>query len=166
VQHRPTVGTVNDAIKSQVLYLRLEPGSEGSEIEHHAERVQGLLENFNYLRDPRNPNHEFFSSSFFQNFMVDMLFLTSMNLWKSVQGSTLDTVFGLGGAAMAATLKDFGKGYYHEIDSSSNRWRGDYLQAIQLISHMRDNPARRDWLDELQRHIMARGRRGLPPTDV
>lgn len=145
--------------------LRLEPGIEGSEIEHHAERVGFLLENMNYLRDPRNPNHEFFSSSFFQNFMIDMLFLTPMNLWQFVRDNTLDTVFGLAGAAIAATLKDFRQGYHSEFDSSAIRWRDDYLEAIQLISHMRDDPARKDWLDSLQQLIMARGRAGLPPTD-
>jgi len=144
--------------------LRLPLGNEGSGIEHQAQRVSYLLTGLNYLRDPRYPERELFSSDFFHNYMVHMLFLTPMELWKSVENNRLDTLFGLGGAAIAATLKDFSRGYYQEVDSSANRWRNVYVQILAQISTMRNDPARKTWLDGLQQNIVARGRAELPPN--
>ena len=146
--------------------LRLELGSDGSEIQHRATRVRHLLTDFNFLRDPHHPETEFFSSSFFHAFMIDILFLTPMTLWDCVPSNNqLDNVFGLGSAALAATLKDFIQGYYCELsDCSADKWRDDYLSTLNLISCMRANPVRRDWLAMLQQSLMARGRAGLPPS--
>ena len=97
--------------------------------------------------------------------MTHMLFLTPMDLWRFVQDNgTLDNLFGLGGVAISAALKDFKKGFFDELDSSVSNWQGDYLEVMHLISHMRDDPARREWLDNLQRKIMVKGWAGLLPT--
>ncbi|KAL4073270.1 hypothetical protein V8B97DRAFT_2103610 [Scleroderma yunnanense] len=108
--------------------------------------------------DPHHPETEFFSSSFFQNFMIDMLFLTPMSLWNCVlPNDQLDNIFGLGGAALAVTLKDFIQGYYCKLSDY------DYLSILSLISCMQTNPIRRDWLVMLQQSLMAQGHAGLPP---
>ena len=139
---------------------------EGSEIQHRATRVRFLLTDFNFLRDPHYPETEFFSSSFFQNLMIDLLFLTPMTLWNHVPSNgQLDNVFGLGGAALAVTLKDFIQGYYCELsDCSADKWQDDYLSILDLIACMRANPVRRDWLITLQQSLMTRGYAGLPPS--
>ncbi|KAL4068545.1 hypothetical protein V8B97DRAFT_2059065 [Scleroderma yunnanense] len=146
--------------------LQWESGSEGSEIQHQATRVRYLLTGFNFLQDPHHPETEFFSSSFFQNFMIDMLFLTPMSLWNCVlPNDQLDNVFGLGGAALAVTLKDFIQGYYCELlDCSAEKWQDDYLSILSLISCMQANPIRRDWLVMLQQSLMTQGHTGLPPS--
>ena len=146
--------------------LRQESGSEGSEIQHQATRVRDLLTDFNFLRDPHHLETKFFSSSFFQNFMIDILFLTPMTLWSCIPpNDELDNIFGLGGAALAATLKDFIQGYYCELsDCRADKWRDDYLSILNLITNMQANPVRRDWLVTLQQSLMARGRAGLPPS--
>lgn len=137
--------------------LHLPVGNEGSGIEYRAQRVSYLLTGLNYLCDPCHPEHESFSSNFFHNFMVHMLFLTPMELWKSIENNRFDTLFGLGGAAIAATLKDFGWGYYQEVDSSANRWQNVYVQILMQISVMRNDLARKIWLDSLQQNITAQG---------
>ncbi|KAL4064679.1 hypothetical protein V8B97DRAFT_2026028 [Scleroderma yunnanense] len=119
--------------------LHLEPGNAGSNIEHY----------FNYLHDLHCPKHELFLSPFFWNFMINMLFVTSMDLWQYVEGNSLDFLFRLAGAAIAAMLRDFSQGYHYELDSSAGRW---------------DNPVRKDWLDSLQKTIMVQGQAGFPPT--
>ena len=141
--------------------LRPGPNEAASAIEYRAQKVVQLLDNFGYLRDPRNKVGEFFSSSFFQNFIINMLFLTPMELWKYVANDNLDTVFRLGGAALAATLHDFRNGYHKEGDASAAHWRESYSQVLHLVTAMHSEPTRGDWLVSLQQSLMARGRAGL-----
>ena len=91
-----------------------------------------------------------------------MLFLTPMELWKYVQNDNLDTVFALGGAAVAATLHNFRKGYLKEYEASAALWRGSYLGISQLIITMQGELARKDWLMSFQPTLMAEGQAGLP----
>ncbi|KAL4066363.1 hypothetical protein V8B97DRAFT_2025508 [Scleroderma yunnanense] len=85
------------------------------------EQVRYLLTDFNYLHDLCCPEHELFLSLFFQNFIIDMLFVISMDLWQYVEGNSLDILFRLAGAAIAAMLRDFSLGYHDELDSSASR---------------------------------------------
>ena len=169
-----TMATTRRAFKQYVFChihkefgLRLEPGMEGSEVDHRAARVGQLLRNFNFLRDLQHPdNDRFFSSPFFRNYMIDMLFLSPMTLWNYIPSDgQLDKVFGLGGTALASALKDFIQGYYCELsDCSADKWRDDYLSILALISSMRADPIKRNWLTVLQQSLMMQGRAGLPPS--
>lgn len=142
--------------------LRLEGGSTASKIEHWRERVKHLLTDFNFLRDLLRPETEYFSSPFFQHFMIDMLFLAPMKLWQYVDG--LDIAFALRATAIAAALTDFWHGYYRDVDSRADNWRGYYTKATELITLMRSDPTRSEWLTRYQQSLIAQGKVELPPA--
>ena len=137
--------------------LRAGPDHTGSAIEYRAQRVGQLLENFWYLRDPSNEEGKFFSSPFFRNYIIDMLFLAPMELWKYMENDDLTMVIRLGGTALAATLHDFRNGYHQEGDVSAALWRDRYIEISQLIITMQGVQARRDWLVNFQQFLMAQG---------
>jgi len=91
-----------------------------------------------------------------------MLFFSPMKLWQYVDG--LDVAFALGATAIAAALTDFWHGYYHDVDSRADNWRGYYTQATGLITLMRSDPARSEWLTCYQRSLIAQGKVELPPA--
>ena len=106
----------------------------------------------------------FFLRLFFHNFITDILFLTPQKLWSFVLDDDLDHMFGLGGAAIAAALRDFRDGFYVELGSSTVQWCEDYTRTMRIITGMHEQPAHKEWLVTCQQNLMARGRAGLPPT--
>ena len=139
-------------------------GDSWSDIDYHASRVLELLSGVDFLRD--SIDHLFFSSQFFHNFIIDVLFLTSWNLWSFILDDDLNHVFGLGGAAIAAALRDFRDGYYLKLDSSAVQWREDYTRTMRIITGMREQPAHKEWLVTCQQNLLVRGRAGLQPTST
>ena len=121
-----------------------------------------MLSSFDFLRD--STDHLFFSSLFFHNFIIDILFLTPQKLWSFVLDDDLDHVFGLGGTAIAAALRDFHDGFYVKLDSSAVQWCEDYTRTMRIITGMGEQPAHKEWLVTCQQNLMARGQAGLPPT--
>ena len=152
---------------NQVFGLRSE-GSPTSRITYRKERVRYLLKDFNFLRDLSQPQNEpsYFTTPFFQHFMINMLFLTPMKLWQHVQDGCLDTTFALGATAIAAALGDFWKGYYCDVDAKADNWREQYTKAIDLISLMRSKPDGNEWLTRYQQCIITHGKAELPPVNL
>ena len=83
-----------------------------------ARRVRELLKTLDYLKDSGTLHP--FSSNFFQNFILDMIFVNNLELWQYVDSETdnLDILFALGATAIATALKDFQEGYNMPLDVS------------------------------------------------
>ncbi|KAL4071993.1 hypothetical protein J3A83DRAFT_4188063 [Scleroderma citrinum] len=86
---------------------------------------------------------KFVMAAMADNYIINMLFLTLMELWKYIENDDLTSIFVLGGTAIAATLHDFQGGYHEEGDGEPARW---------------------DWLVNFQQSLMAQGCAGLPPS--
>ena len=135
----------------------------GSPIEHCAGRVTHLLAGFEFLRD--NPSQPFFSSRFFEHFMLNILTLSPFNLCSFIGVDHLDNLFTLGGAAIIAALHDFEEGFCVPRDVKCDVWRMYYLEVEKVIRGMRQEDYLRQWLDDFQKNLLDRGRASLPPHD-
>ena len=64
---------------------------------------------------------------FFERFIIDMVYLSPLNLWRYTQHNNMDTVFGLSRAAIAAGLFDLLKGHYEDASTGVPRWKEHWL---------------------------------------
>ena len=133
----------------------------GSEVEHRAQRVQGLLTGFEFLREL--PGSPYFSSSFTEHFILDILTLSPFNLCRFVQVNNMDNLFSLVGASIIAALHDFFDGNYNPREVDNERWHEYYVEVKRIIADMR-RAQLSDWLDRRQTNLLLRAHTSLEST--
>ena len=134
--------------------MRLPPGQgHGLEAEYRAQRVRELLTGFKFLQV--HPGSLYFSSSFIEHFVLDVLTLSPFHLCTFVQVNNMNNLFSLVGATIIATLHDFFHGNYDPLDLDNERWHEYYVQVKQTIIGMRQAQLS-DWLNHLQANLLTR----------
>jgi len=82
----------------------------------HVKRADDLLQNFNYLH--RTPTHSLFSADYFQDLIMDHLYIYSPMLWKFIDSSAphaaLDNLFALGAAVITASIHHYWEQYQEQ----------------------------------------------------
>ena len=125
-----------------------------------ANRVSQLLQSFDFLR--KNPTDPLFSAKYFQDCIVDHLYLRTPVLWPFVDRAAphvaLDNLFALGAAAAAAAMRDYQEGKRDRRELTSPLWRPDYHRARVLIQQIRADEGESLRLDRLQQWMLAQRR--------
>ena len=105
-------------------------------------KVTALIDSQVYLQGPHNPTIEAFLSAFFERFIIDMVYLSPLNLWRYIQHVNLDTVFGLSGAALQLAFLTFWEAIM-KIRACMPHWKEHYDKTLHTIWEMRNDPIQR-----------------------
>ena len=94
----------------------------------------------------------------FEDLIIDVTFLHSIQLHQFIQDENLDKSFALATTTIYMLLKEFKEGYYTEILASSDNWRDPYLDVTEMISTIWRDHQGNHWLTELQQLMVTKGR--------
>ncbi|KAG6371063.1 hypothetical protein JVT61DRAFT_10600 [Boletus reticuloceps] len=139
---------------SRDLGLRVAHTVTDTQIPYCAGRVRQLLSGCEFLRD--NHTDAYFSSPFFEHFVIDMLTYTPYELCSFIRVEHMDNFFGFVGAAIIATLHDFVEGHYLPRDLDGGCWRVYYLEIMHLIEGIRSSADDSQWLQNWQQQLLQR----------
>ncbi|KAG6371416.1 hypothetical protein JVT61DRAFT_9426 [Boletus reticuloceps] len=118
-----------------------------------------LLKTFSYLR--ATPESEYFTANYFIQMVIHMVFECKPQMWVHINQiephPSLDNLFALGTAAIAANIRDYLEGTRNVQEVDPKFWRVDYLAARTLIKEIRRDPMRCAMLDIVQMWIMEQG---------
>ena len=87
---------------------------------YRATRVRKLLRSYEFLQE--DASLPLFSSSFFENFLLDALTLFPFQLSSLIKSTHLDNIFCLARAAIIAALHDFDEGPYQQHSLDGETW--------------------------------------------
>ena len=103
-------------------------------------------------------HEEIFKMDLFEDLIIDVTFLHSIQLHRFIQDENLDQAFALAATAIYTSLKEFKEGHYTEIPASSDNWRDVYLEVTEMISTIQRDHRGNRWLTELQQLMVTKGR--------
>ena len=107
---------------------------------------------------PDDQPQEIFKMDLFEDLIIDVTFLHSIQLHQFIQDENLDKSFALATTTIYMLLKEFKEGYYTEILASSDNWRDPYLDVTEMISTIWRDHQGNHWLTELQQLMVTKGR--------
>ena len=119
-----------------------------------ATRVWELLRSYEFLQE--DPSLPLFSSSFFENFLLDTLTLFPFQLSSLIESTHLNNIFCLAGAAIIAALHDFDEGPYQPCSLDGKTWQGYYKEIMLKVGGMRADLTTGLWLHNFQSQLLAR----------
>ena len=131
---------IHSTLELQPKFSDAHPTSSSPEEDQflRANRVSQLLQSFDFLQ--KNPTNPLFSAKYFQDCIVDHLYLCMPVLWPFVDQAAphvaLDNLFALGAAAAAAAMHDYQEGKHDQHELTSPLWRPDYHRAWVLIQQI------------------------------
>ncbi|KAI9572493.1 hypothetical protein HD554DRAFT_2168150 [Boletus coccyginus] len=137
---RETMCEIRRVFKTYALYhlhteFSLRPAQGQAVNTYRASRVRELLRSYEFLR--KDSSLHLFSSSFFENFILDALTLFPFQLGSFVKSTHLDNIFGLAGAAIIAALHDFDEGPYKPHSLDGETLQGYYKEIMLKVRGMR-----------------------------
>ncbi|KAG9318834.1 hypothetical protein JVU11DRAFT_938 [Chiua virens] len=144
------------------------------ETEHKRLSVRRLLSELQYMKtqiDPHTGNlteiREWFTTDLFTDILVDVLFLKKPQWYQYIKNDDLDQAFGLAGAAIGASLREFSEGTFREHSVAVENWRHDFVEVMEVVKGMRADEVAEQCakLTELQRQIVVKGKSLRPVTD-
>ncbi|KAH0834937.1 hypothetical protein J3R83DRAFT_10627, partial [Lanmaoa asiatica] len=133
--------------------LRLAQGQPQTLSAYRATRARELLRSYEFLR--KQSSHPFFSSAFFEHFILDVLTLFPFQLGVLVTSTYLDNVFCLAGAAIIAALHDFDEGSYKPRSLDGETWQGYYKEIMLKVKEMQADLTTGLWLHDFQSRLLA-----------
>ncbi|KAG9310651.1 hypothetical protein JVU11DRAFT_9231 [Chiua virens] len=99
--------------------------------------------------------------------LLDVLFLKKLWWYQYVKDDDLDRSFGLAGAAIGASLREFSEGTFREHSVAAENWRYDFVEVMGVVRRMRADevPGRCAQLTELHHQIVVKGKSLRPIAD-